>query len=1123
LHVNVTIEDEVQGGRNNKVTVPANIIVLDENDNAPSFANAPYDILAQEDAEIGTTIFSKIIVEDEDTTGANLEVECINLPEYQTACDFFKVETIESAQNSYHGAVILQRKLNYATQQKHEFLLKATDGELSSSTSVTVNVGDVQDTPPRFIGDLTAEVDENAPINTLVMTVHAEDGDRGVPRKIVYELINNPMDYFILDAITGELRTARPLDKEAVDNPQGILTLNIKAHELVDGVKGTDPSTVTNAEALVKIRDVNDEPPSFNKREYVIQIPENISEGSPLPGLDMIVTDPDEGNNSVFSLQLNDISGAFSIEPKTVHGSSPLTIRVANSSLDYEDLNQRKFIILALAKELYTEEGLSSTATVTVTVTDINDNAPTFDQEGYSAAISEVSSPGTPVITITARDRDSGNFGENGIFYHVSGSGSERFVVHNRTGTVTVADCERPGESPCLDFEDKPEFHLQFIATDDDGKGQTTKVPLKISLTDSNDNPPVFTQSIYRVFINEGAVKFDPDLVVEAIDADKTSHVTYSIISGNNEGLFSVEPNLGKIRISSNKGLDVSNDTDNIILLTIMASDGTFTATSVVNITIRDVNNNYPTFDKENYVEAVAEDVHIGTSIIRLQANDMDTGANAEIEYHIQKGAYDDFQIDNTTGVIVVASKLDFDRRNTYNIEVTAKDHGEPSLTGTTTLTVSVINTNDKTPYFIPTTQKAEIMEDAAVGTVVHTLIALDPDVNSSEALNFAATEPITALDKHGNEVFDDNVFRNFFSVDKYTGKVTVENKLQREVAAIVRITVLVTDITAPTVQQGEGLLIITITDVNDSPPVFSAPWTPENPVYNLELKEEQPVGTIVSTYRAIDEDSDIAGYAILPENEYFQINNGTGIIQIKKQIDFEKTERLNFTILAFDSGVPQLNTSATVLVTVLNLNDNDPVFSAKVYNATVDENSPNGTYVMTVKATDTDSGDYGKITYGLAGEHSEHFAISPDTGVITVANSNFLDHEVVNETVIQVVASDGAPHNFKRSVTVPVNIKILDVNDNAPKFNQSEYNVTVIENVRLNPPVPLLQVNATDEDSGINGNIHYKIIGGNDNGKFAATGRLLRLGRTDFAPECRLAPNDDVTSGITFQIASTT
>jgi hypothetical protein len=100
----------------------------------------------------------------------------------------------------------------------------------------------------------------------------------------------------------------------------------------------------------------------------------------------------------------------------------------------------------------------------------------------------------------------------------------------------------------------------------------------------------------------------------------------------------------------------------------------------------------------------------------------MDTGANAEIEYHIQKGAYDDFQIDNTTGVIVVASKLDFDRRNTYNIEVTAKDHGEPSLTGTTTLTVSVNNTNDKTPYFIPTTQKAEVITIYLLGILRYCL-----------------------------------------------------------------------------------------------------------------------------------------------------------------------------------------------------------------------------------------------------------------------------------------------------------------------------------------------------------------------------------------------------------------
>lgn len=142
-----------------------------------------------------------------------------------------------------------------------------------------------------------------------------------------------------------------------------------------------------------------------------------------------------------------------------------VTIRVANSSLDYEDPNQRKFIILAVARELYTQEQLSSTATVTVTVLDINDNAPTFDQEGYSAVISEMATPGSLVATIVAKDRDSGRFGENGIVYKLGGNGAEKFMVNNRTGTVTVAFCEQPGKPDCLDYETKSEYQLQFIVS----------------------------------------------------------------------------------------------------------------------------------------------------------------------------------------------------------------------------------------------------------------------------------------------------------------------------------------------------------------------------------------------------------------------------------------------------------------------------------------------------------------------------------------------------------------------------------------------------------------------------------------------------------------------------------
>lgn len=221
------------------------------------------------------------------------------------------------------------------------------------------------------------------------------------------------------------------------------------------------------------------------------------------------------------------------------------------------------------------------------------------------------------------------------------------------------------------------------------------------------------------------------------------------------------------------------------------------------------------------------------------------------------------------------------------------------------------------------------------------------------------------------------------------------------------------------------------------------------------------------------------------PHNQFCLTSNTcAGIIQIKKQIDYEKVTKLNFTIFSFDSGIPQLNASAIINVNILNINDNDPIFSAKEYNASVSENSPVGTQIVVVSAIDADSGDFGKVTYSLTGEHSDRFKINPDNGEITIGDSQFLDHEVLNETVLQVVASDGAPGNLKRSVTVPVYVAISDVNDNAPVFAQEVYNVTVSENVRLNPPMPLLQVNATDADEGTFGNVRYTIIEGNHNGK---------------------------------------
>lgn len=250
------------------------------------------------------------------------------------------------------------------------------------------------------------------------------------------------MEYFLLDARTGQLRTAKPLDREALPDATGLITLTVRARELINGTPSaiSDPLTTTLTNASVTIRDVNDSPPAFNQRNYFVTLAENTAPGTPLP-LAMSVHDPDVGPNATFSLRLQDVSHVFDVEPKHVVGSSQVSIRVHNGTLDYENPNHRKFIVLVIAEETETAERLSATATLTVSITDTNDNRPQFEQDTYSVEVSETADAGRVIATITARDLDSGRFGDAGIRYSLSGTGAELFRVDDRTGVITVAEC----------------------------------------------------------------------------------------------------------------------------------------------------------------------------------------------------------------------------------------------------------------------------------------------------------------------------------------------------------------------------------------------------------------------------------------------------------------------------------------------------------------------------------------------------------------------------------------------------------------------------------------------------------------------------------------------------------
>ena len=172
------------------------------------------------------------------------------------------------------------------------------------------------------------------------------------------------------------------------------------------------------------------------------------------------------------------------------------------------------------------------------------------------------------------------------------------------------------------------------------------------------------------------------------------------------------------------------------------------------------------------------------------------------------------------------------------------------------------MNKNNKEPYFFPNTQRAQITEDTSVGTLVLKLNGTDPDVTSPDNLSFQIVEPIEAVDKDGSKVSDsDGRFKNYFTINETTGEVFVSEALDRNVAAIVSMTVKLTDSSADPIQNGFGNLVVTIVDVNDFPPAFIEPWTPQRPYLNIQVPEEQPEGTVVYTFRAIDADSNIDRY----------------------------------------------------------------------------------------------------------------------------------------------------------------------------------------------------------------------------------------------------------------------
>ncbi|XP_010285317.1 PREDICTED: cadherin EGF LAG seven-pass G-type receptor 2-like, partial [Phaethon lepturus] len=545
---------------------------------------------------------------------------------------------------------------------------------------------------------------------------------------------------------------------------------------------------------------------------------------------------------------------------------------------------------------------------------------------------------------------------------------------------------------------------------------------LLVEATDQGQEPGPRSAPAHRYMaqVPEDVAPNSAVLQVTATDRDKGSNalVHYSIVSGNTRGHFYIDAQTG--------ALDVVSPLDYEVL---------------------DVNDNAPIFVSTPFQATVLENVPVGYSVIHVQAIDADSGDNGRLVYTLlETGAGFPFAINNSTGWIVVASELDREAVDFYSFGVEAQDQASVSVT--------VLDVNDNSPEFTQREYGARLNEDAAVGTSVLTVSAVDRDANSV----------ITYQISSGNT-------RNRFSITSQSGgglislALPLDYKLERQYL----LTIAASDGT----RQDTAQVVINVTDANTHRPVFQSSH------YTVNINEDRPVGTTVVVISATDEDTgENARITYLMEDSIpqFRIAAETGAVTTQMELDYEDQVSYTLAITARDNGIPQKSDTTYLEILVSDVNDNAPQFLRDSYQSSIYEDVPTFTSVLQVSATDRDSGLNGRVFYTFQGgdDGDGDFIIESTSGIVRTLRR--LDRENVPLYSLRAFAVDkGVP---AKRTPVEIQVTVLDVNDNPPVFERDEFDIFVEEN----SPIGLVvaRITATDPDEGTNAQIMYQIVEGN-------------------------------------------
>ncbi|KAM7417657.1 hypothetical protein PAMA_017344 [Pampus argenteus] len=1050
------------------------IEISDVNDNAPVFERSSYEAYIVENNTPGLSIFT-VKARDADWN-QNARVSYIL---EDSSVNGVPVSSYVSV-SADSGVIHAVRSFDFEQIKDFQFRVKAQDGgspPLSSNVTVKIMIQDQNDNPPQVLypvqtgGSVVAEmVPRSADVGYLVTKVVAVDVDSGQNAWLSYKLQKaTDRALFEVGSQNGEIRTIRQVtDKDAVKQRLTVIVED-------NGQPSRSATVIVNVAVADSFPEVLSEFTDFpHDKEYndnltfylvlalavvsflfitclvvIISVKiyrwrqSRILYHSSLP---VIPYYPPRYSDTlgtgtlqhVYNYEVCRTTDSRKSDCKLGRaGSQNVLIMEPSSTGTMQRMQSEKSILDEPDSPLEGVPSLSSSVTLTLQISDVNDNAPVFERSSYEAYIVENNTPGLSIFTVKARDSD---WNQNARVSYILEDSSVNGVPVSSYVSIS-ADSGVIHAVRSFDFEQIKNFQFRVKAQDGGSPPLSSNVTVKIMIQDQNDNPP---QVLYPVQTGGSVVAemvprsadvgyLVTKVVAVDVDSGQNAWLSYKLQKATDRALFEVGSQNGEIRT-----IRQVTDKDAVKQrLTVIVEDNgqpSRSATVIVNVAVADsfpeVLSEFTDFphDKEyndnltfylvlalavvSFLFITCLVVIISVKIYRWrQSRVLYHSSLPVIPYYPPR--YSDtlgtgtlqhvynYEVCRTTDSRKSDCKLG--RAGSQNVLIM-----EPSSTGTMQRMQSEKSILDEPDSPLESVYKAAIAENSPKGTTLTTVSASDADKGTHGEVSYSVSSTMDSV-------------------------LVTDSDLDRERASEYNITVTCSDEGVPSLSSSVTLTL-QISDVNDNPPVF------ERSSYEAYIVENNTPGLSIFTVKARDadwnqnarvsyilEDSSVNG---VPVSSYVSVSADSGVIHAVRSFDFEQIKDFQFRVKAQDGGSPPLSSNVTVKIMIQDQNDNPPqvLYPVQTGGSVVAEMVPRsadvGYLVTKVVAVDVDSGQNAWLSYKLQKATDRAlFEVGSQNGEIRTIRQ-VTDKDAVKQRLTVIVEDNGQP---SRSATVIVNVAVAD------------------------------------------------------------------------------------------------